>query len=139
MSITIQHYLKDMKECPVCRDHGSEKMEETVVMSREDNCLIYNSIWFNEDPYDNADILLLQKLRASISEVKVLEYYYRSNLIVKHIKILADRNQVDFWQYYYKKYVFDIVQLLKVNDTTNACDKIFKMLNELEAEHGEIL
>ena len=139
MSITIEHYLKDMKECPVCHDHGSEKMKDTVVLSREDNCLIYNSIWFNEDPHDNADILLLQKMRASISEVKVLEYYYRSNLIVKHIKILADRNQVDFWQYYYQKYVFDIVQFLKVNDTTTACDKIFKMLDELEAEHGEIL
>jgi hypothetical protein len=141
MGITIEQYLKDREACPVCRDHGADKIEHCVTapLSREDNCIIYNSIWFNEDPHDNADVLLLQKLRASISEAKVLEYYHRSNLIVKHIKILAGKEQADFWPYYYQRFVFDIVQLLKVNDTSTACDKIFKMLDELEAEHGEIL
>ena len=141
MGITIEQYLKDREACPVCRDHGAEKIQHCVTapLSREDNCVIYNSIWFNKDPHDNADVLLLQNLRASISEAKVLEYYYRSDSIVKHVKILAGKNQADFWQYYYERFVQEIVQLLKAGDNLTACDKIFKMLDELEAEHGEIL
>lgn len=142
MGITIEQYLQDRQACPVCRDHGPDKIEHcvTAALSREDNCLIYNSIWFNKDPYDNADILLLQNLRASVSEAKVLEYYYRSDPIVKHIKILADHNQIEFWEYYYQKYVHEIVQLLKAGDNSTAGDKIFKMLEELEAEwHGSVL
>jgi len=108
-------------------------------LSREDNCLIYNAILYNTDPYDNADVLLLQNLRSSNSERKVLEYYYRSDPIVKHIKILAGHDQNKFWQYYYEKYVYEIVQLLKAGDTSTASDKIFKMLDELEAEHGSVL
>jgi len=140
MGITIEQYLKDREACPVCDTHGDTAERcVTALLSREDNCLIYNAILYNTDPYDNADVLLLQNLRSSNSERKVLEYYYRSDPIVKHIKILAGHDQNKFWQYYYEKYVYEIVQLLKAGDTSTASDKIFKMLDELEAEHGSVL
>jgi hypothetical protein len=140
MGITIEQYLKDREACPVCDTHGDTAERcVTALLSREDTCLFYNSIRYNKDLHDNADILLLQNLRSSISERKVLEYYYRSDPIVKHIKILAGHDQNKFWQYYYQKYVYEIVQLLKAGDPSTAGDKIFKMLDELEAEHGSVL
>ena len=85
------------------------------------------------------DVLVLQTLRANMSERKVLEYYYRSDPIVKHIKILANEDQTKFWNYYYQKYVGEIIQLCKAEDYKTAAEKLFVMLDELEAEHGTVL
>jgi hypothetical protein len=139
MGITIEQYLKDRESCPVCRDHGEEERCVTALLSREDNCLIYNSVLFNDNPYDNMDVLVLQTLRANMSERKVLEYYYRSDPIVKHIKILAGEEQNKFWNQYHQKYVGEIIHLCKAEDYKTATEKLFVMLDEIEAEHGSRL
>lgn len=136
MGITIEEYLKGREACPVCRDHGEEERCVTALLSREDNCLVYNSVMFNDNPYDNEEVRYLQTLRTKMSERKVLEYYYRSDPIVKHIKILANEDQNKFWNEYYDKYVYEIVQLCKAQDYKTAAEKLFVMLDDLESQHG---
>jgi len=141
MGITVEQYLKDREACPVCRDHGDTAERcVTALLSREDNCIIYNCIFFNGNPYDNDDIRHLQNLRSAQAERIMLAYYYRSDPIVKHIKILTGHDQYMFWEMYYHKYVHGIINFARNKDSENALKCITKMLDELEAEwHGSIL
>jgi hypothetical protein len=131
MGISLEEYLKNRESCEVCDANGDTDHCRTTMLSRADNCLIYNSILYNDDPYDDADILLLQKLRSEIKEEKIIEYYVRSQPLVKHAKYSFSQS---FWASNYKRFVANIVIALKSNDTASAVSDIFEMLQTLEQE-----
>ena len=131
MGISLEEYLKNRESCEVCDAIGDTDHCRTTMLSRADNCLIYNSILYNDDPYDDADILLLQNLRSEIKEEKIIEYYVRSQPLVKHAKYSFSQS---FWASNYKRFVANIVIALKSNDTASAVSDIFEMLQTLEQE-----
>lgn len=131
MGISLEEYLKNRESCEVCDANGDTDHCRTTMLSRADNCLIYNSILYNDDPYDDADILLLQKLRSELKEEKIIEYYVRSQPLVKHAKYSFSQS---FWTSNYKRFVANIVIALKSNDTASAVSNIFEMLQTLEQE-----
>jgi len=131
MGISLEEYLRNRESCSVCDSNGNTDHCRTTMLSRVDNCLIYNSILFNDDPHDDEDVLLLQNLRAELREEKILEYYIRSERLVKHAKYVFDQA---FWPMLYKKFVGQIVGNLKANDTELAITNIYKMLDSLEQD-----
>lgn len=131
MGISLEEYLRNRESCSVCDANGDTDHCKTTMLSRVDNCLIYNSILLNDDPYDDADVLLLQNLRAAMKEEKIIEYYIRSEKLVKHAKYVFDQS---FWSLLYRKFVGQIIANLKINDKQAAISNIFKMLENLEQE-----
>lgn len=137
MGITVEEYLKDRQACSVCEDEGNVEHCVTHMLSRPDNCMMYNSINYNGNPKDDADVLLLQNLRATPGgERKVLEYYLRAEPIVRKIKGIHGEDTV-IWNMYYRKYVSGIIESLRVGDSQSAMDKVFAMLDDLEAKETE--
>jgi hypothetical protein len=131
MGISLEEYLRNRESCSVCDTNGNTDHCRTTMLSRVDNCLIYNSILFNDDPYDDGDVILLQNLRNALKEEKILEYYIRSERLVKHAKYVFDQA---FWPVLYKKFVGQIVSNLKASDTESAISNIYKMLDSLEQD-----
>jgi hypothetical protein len=132
MGITVEEYLADRKPCSTCMTEGNVEYCVTHMLSRADNCMIYNSINFNKNPKDDADVALLQNLRATPgAEQVVLDYYLRSEPIVKRIK--AEHGEdVEVWDQYYQQYVKSIIDSLKAGDNDSAISKIFLMISALE-------
>jgi hypothetical protein len=131
MGISLEEYLRNRESCPVCDVNGDSDHCRTTMLSRIDNCLIYNSILLNDDPHDDNDVLLLQNLRSDSREEKIIEYYVRSEKLVKHAKFVYDRS---FWVKNYNDFVKGIVVSLKNNDKASAIEGIFTMLDTLEQE-----
>lgn len=131
MGISLEEYLRNRESCPVCDANGHSDHCRTTMLSRIDNCLIYNSILLNDDPHDDYDVLLLQNLRSESREEKIIEYYVRSEKLVKHAKFVYDKS---FWVKNYNDFVKDIVVSLKNNDKASAIEGIFTMLDTLEQE-----
>lgn len=132
MGITVEEYLKNKQACGVCVEAGQEAHCITTMLSRADNCIIYNSIVYNSDPKDNNDVLLLQQLRTAATEAAVLDYYIRAEPVVKQIKKLHGEDPAT-WDKYYAKYVHNIILDLRVGNARSAAIKIFNMVSELEA------
>lgn len=131
MGVTLEEYLANRESCAVCDSNGNTDHCRTTMLSRVDNCLIYNSILFNDDPYDDNDVLLLQNLRSEMKEEKIIDYYIRSERLVKHAKFVHDSS---FWTTIYKRFVADIVLALKADDKLAAIENIQHMLAVLEQE-----
>jgi hypothetical protein len=131
MGVSLEEYLRNRESCEVCDANGDSDHCRTTMLSRADNCLIYNSILFNDDPYDDADVLLLQTLRSELKEEKIIEYYVRSEPLVKHAKYSFSQS---FWSTNYKRFVANIVIALKAGDKNVAIQNIFEMLQTLEQE-----
>ena len=72
-----------------------------------------------------------RRLRSELKEEKILEYYIRSEALVKHAKYAFDQS---FWALNYQRFVAEIVRSLKADDKTSAISNIFKMLEILEQE-----
>ena len=134
MGITIEEYLANRQPCSVCDDEGTQEYCITHMLSRDNNCLFYNAIILNNDPYDNTDVLLLQNLRSNISGEKVLEYYYRSEPLVKLFKS-QHGNDKEFWTGIYDRFIKQILIEIRAARQSQAVTLIFNMLDTLEAEN----
>ena len=131
MGISLEEYLRNRESCEVCDANGDTDHCRTTMLSRTDNCLIYNSILLNDDPHDDNDVLLLQNLRSETKEEKIIEYYIRSERLVKHAKFVHDKS---FWVANYNNFVKSIIVSLKNNDKAAAIEGIFTMLETLEQD-----
>lgn len=131
MGITLEEYLRNRESCAVCDANGDTDHCRTTMLSRVDNCLIYNSILFNDDPHDDDDVLLLQNFRNDLREDKIIEYYVRSERLVKHAKYNFDKS---IWPLLFKAHVAKIIADLKSGDKEGSISGIFRMLETLEQD-----
>lgn len=134
MGITIEEYLAQREPCAVCDSEGHTDYCVTHMLSRYDNCLFYNGVINNDNNYDDADVSLLQNLRASVSGQRVLEYYMRSEPLVRRVKSLHGNDRV-FWSGIYSRFIAGIIQSLRDGNGSQADSRIFDMLDTLEAEN----
>ena len=153
MGISVEQYLHDRQACAKCKEHGDEEHCVSTLLSREDNCIFYNAIlayhlparsrdaaFTPEEGNANAqtDFVLLQALRDSIYEDKMVEYYIRSERIVTQIKGIH-RNDQTIWRGYYERYVRDILNSLRNNNKSEAIVKTAEMLEALEYTNGRVI
>ncbi len=153
MGISVEQYLHDRQACAQCREHGDEEHCVSTLLSREDNCIFYNAIlayhlparsrdaaFTPEEGNVNAqrDFVLLQALRDSVYEDKMVEYYVYSERIVTQIKGIHKNDQT-IWRGYYERYVRNILNALRDNDKSEALVKINQMLEELVNTNGRVI
>jgi hypothetical protein len=104
------------------------------MLSRPDNCLIYNAVNYSGNVKKTDDMRMLQNLRATPgAENTVLDYYMRSEPLVKKIKSKHGESAV-IWNQYYKQYVQSIIQSLREDSQQQAHDRIMAMLVDLESQ-----
>ena len=153
MGISVEQYLHDRQACAQCREHGDEEHCVSTLLSREDNCIFYNAILAYHLPARSpdaaftpeegnvnaqADFVLLQALRDSIYEDKMVEYYVRSERIVTQIKGIH-RNDQTVWRGYYERYVRAILNSLRNDNQSEAIVKTAEMLEALEYTNGRVI
>jgi hypothetical protein len=135
MGITVEEYLKERKACAACESTDDEQYCVTHMLSRPDNCLIYNAVNYSGNVKKTDDMRMLQNLRASPgAENTVLDYYMRSEPLVKKIKGVYGENHLT-WQQYYQQYVQGIIQSLSKDNQQQAHDRIMAMLVNLESQN----
>jgi len=153
MGISVEEYLHNRQACAKCQEHGDEEHCVSTLLSREDNCIFYNSILayhlpsrtkttpFTPDE-DNAaaqaDFALLQAYREYINEDKMVEYYVRAEKIVTQIRGIH-HNDRSIWKGYYERYVRDILDALRNNNKSTAVVKTVEMLEALEYTNGRVI
>jgi hypothetical protein len=133
MGVTVAEYLKDRQACEVCAGTDDQHHCVTHMLSRPDNCLIYNAVNYNGKTKNLSDMRLLQNLRATPgAENIVLDYYLRSEPLVKKIKSVHGESTV-IWDMYHSTYVEGILTSLRNGNNQQAYDQILKMVVDLES------
>ena len=153
MGISVEEYLHNRQACAKCQEHGDEEHCVSTLLSREDNCIFYNSILayhlpsrtkttpFTPDENNasaQADFALLQAFREYINEDKMVEYYIRAEKIVTQIRGIH-QNDRSIWKGYYERYVIDILNSLRNNNKSAAVVKTVEMLEALEYTNGRVI
>ena len=153
MGISVEQYLHDRQACAQCREHGDEEHCVSTLLSREDNCIFYNAILayhlptrsknaaFTPDEGNvnaQTDFVLLQGLRDSVYEDKMVEYYVRAERIVTQIKGIHKNDQT-IWRGYYERYVRNILNSLRNSNKSEAIIKTAEMLEALEYTNGRVI
>ena len=153
MGISVEEYLHNRQACAQCQEHGDEEHCVSTLLSREDNCIFYNSILayhlptrtkttpFTPDEGNaaaQADFALLQAFREYINEDKMVEYYVRAEKIVTQIRGIH-HNDRSIWKGYYERYVRDILDALRNNNKSTAVVKTVEMLEALEYTNGRVI
>lgn len=103
--------------------------------SNFDNCIFHSAIQKNEWPYDDGDVLYLERYIVQGLQSAVEEYYYRSERIIAKIRELDLDNQ-ETWNDIDKKHVKGIIDCIKNNNYVDVIDKIREMLENLEQKYG---
>jgi len=153
MGISVEQYLHDRQACAQCKEHGDEEHCVSTLLSREDNCIFYNAIlayhlpvrskdaaFTPDEGNSNAqkDFVLLQELRGSVYEDKMVEYYVRSERIVTQIKGIHKNDQT-IWRGYYDRYVRNILNSLRNGNKSEGIVKTAEMLEALEYTNGRVI
>jgi hypothetical protein len=153
MGISVEEYLHNRQACAQCQEHGDEEHCVTTLLSREDNCIFYNSVLayhlptrtkttpFTPDENNaaaQADFVLLQAFREYINEDKMVEYYVQAEKIVTQIRGIH-QNDRSIWKGYYERYVRDILDSLRNNDKSAAVVKTVEMLEALQYTNGRVI
>lgn len=134
MGISVQEFLAGREPCEVCDANGDQEHCISELLSRQDSCILYNSIELNQDNQTLNDTVLLQELRYLADPRKVLDYYIRATAITSDIN--SRRNRIDIWNTIYENYVVKILHQVRAREREIAFDKIMAMVEELEQEYG---
>ena len=131
MGISLEEYLKNREACEHCDATGDQEHCITTLLSREDNCVFYNALTKNGDPYDDGDVVVLQDFRSVIPEAQVLNYYIRASKIVQAVNA-EPGDHTDLWMDITRTYVYPILDLVRAESYESAYASILTMLTELE-------
>ena len=107
-----------------------------IVTSTFDNCILYNALLKNSDPYDDDEVRYLRQLQGA-DQQSVGEYYRRSEHIIEAMREQgADNDSV--WDQIDRSYVDGIIKKLKVRNFSTLFSDILHMIEQLELQYGVI-
>jgi len=131
MGISVAEYFASKEACPDCDSKGDQEHCVTTLLSRPDNCLIYNALVYRREGLNPADSQTMQKMRSTLPEAMVVDYYVRAEQIMK---ILRQEHEYDpdFWSSIYQDYVIAILTELKIGNGDGALTRMLRMLEEFE-------
>jgi hypothetical protein len=156
MGISVEEYLAKKQACQDCITHGNEDHCVTTLLSREDNCLVYNMVWayhipnrakhmsFTPDERNRmsaaavAEAQLFISMRAKLKESIVVEYYTRAENLVKMIKGIH-QNDRSIWSGYYTRFMPKILEHLRAGRDADAMAEIWIMIDTLEYTNGRVI
>lgn len=101
------------------------------LLSDMSNCIFYNALSKYGEPRRLNDIELLKNFRSANDQHTVVTYYQRAKPIVQKL----NSKQVDqglLWMNIATKFVYPILEDLRISNLDLARSKLFAMLNELE-------
>jgi hypothetical protein len=133
MGISIQEFLSGRVACPVCDASGDQEHCITALLSREDSCILFNSMFHNQNARTDSDTKLLQEIRATTDPKVVLDYYIRSEQVTQRINAREDR--VDVWNRVYKTYIPNMLVKVRAGKKEDAVKTIDGMLREIEKKY----
>ena len=134
MGISIQEFLAGREPCDVCDSAGNQQHCISELLSRQDSCILFNAIEQNQSEHTANDTALLQELRYVSDPSTVLDYYVRSERIVKDIN--SRPNTKDIWKFVHDYYVLPILKLIRDRDRKAALDEILRVVGILENDYG---
>ena len=107
-----------------------------IVTSTFDNCILYNALLKNSDPYDDDEVRYLRQLQGA-DQQSVGEYYRRSEHIIEAMREQgADNDSV--WDQIDRSYVDGIIKKLKDRNFSTLFSDILHMIEQLELQYGVI-
>jgi hypothetical protein len=133
MGISIQEFLEGRVACPVCDAKGDQQHCITALLSRADSCILFNSMFHNQNSRTDSDTKLLQQIRATTDPKIVLDYYIRSEQVTKRINDREDC--VDVWNRIYKTYIPNMLVKVRAGKKEDAIKTIDGMLREIEKKY----
>ena len=109
---------------------------EPEYVSDFDNCIFYNAIMKNSNPYDDEEISDLKNLH-DLPNVMLDEYYGRSKKIIsKMIELGIDTNST--WDEIDRVYLSDIRQQVRDDKRQSLVENIRNVLITLESKYGVV-
>jgi hypothetical protein len=133
MGISIQEFLAGREPCPVCETEGDQQHCITALLSREDSCILYNSMSYNQNIHTHSDTTLLQAIRATTDPTVVLDYYVRSEQVTQRINARTDKIAV--WNWVYQTYIPNMLVKVRAGQKEHAIKAIDDMLCEIEKKY----
>tara|TARA_B100000965_G_C19574638_1_gene750750 strand:+ start:465 stop:812 length:348 start_codon:yes stop_codon:yes gene_type:complete len=109
---------------------------EPEYVSDFDNCIFYNAIMKNSNPYDDEEISDLKNLH-DLPNVMLDEYYGRSKKIISKMKELGvDTNPS--WDEIDVVYLTEIRRKVRDDERHDLVDDIRNVLTTLESKYGVV-
>jgi len=104
-------------------------------LSTPDNCIFYNAILNNSDPYDDYDMRYLIQLQG-IDLQSISEYYTRSEAIIAKMRELGvDKTEV--WDEIDRLYIDKIIEEIKEGRIKQLFSNLIRnVLEQLELKYG---
>lgn len=138
MGISVEEYFARKKACLDCVEHNNEEHCVTHLLSREENCLIYNIIRMGVGEYTNEQRASIRNLRDSLTEESLVDYYVRSENIISGIglleKFLLDKQ--DFLIRINYLFVKDMIDEIENKNKEKLAIMVENMLSSLEKEYN---
>lgn len=138
MGITVEEYFARKKACSHCVEHDTEEHCVTTLLSRAENCLIYNIIRSGIGEYTTEERQAARELRNSLSEEDLINYYVRSENIISGIDLLNKffLDKHDFLTRINYLYVRKMIKELSKSNKENLTEMVENMLDSLEKEYN---
>lgn len=138
MGLTVEEYFKQKEACPHCVENHNEDHCVTTLLSRAENCFVYNIVGYKIGEYTQEDINLLKNLRSILPEQIIVDYYVRCDRLITKMNLLkkpfyeqyAIYNRINY------NYIRKIVIALRNNQTDRAIRRMQFMLSSLEKENN---
>ncbi len=126
---------KNYPDGPTREEISNDPTNWPVVTSNFDNCILFNAVLKNNDPYDDQEVRYLRQLQG-VDLQSVTEYYSRSEVIIAKMRELGVDNN-DTWNEIDRLYIDSIIEKLKGLSTFKFSD-IRNVLEQLELKYGVV-
>lgn len=138
MGITVEEYFARKKACSNCVEHDNEEHCVTHLLSRLENCLIYNIIKIGIGEYTEDQRKAARELRNTLSEESLVDYYVRSENIITGIGLLEKNifEKQNFLTRINYLYVQGMIKQIKDNNKEELTNIVENMLSSLEQEYN---
>lgn len=138
MGITVEEYFAQKEACPHCAEHGNEEHCVTTLLSRQENCFVYNITHYGIGDYTNEQLELLREFRNNSTEEDNVDYYVRCDKLITKMEILSKpyHEQISIYSGINYRYIRNVVSALANNKKEDAKHLINNMLNILEKENN---
>jgi hypothetical protein len=135
MGMTVAEYFAQKRACGHCEDHGTEDYCETTLLSRDENCIMYN-VYDHLDGITREGIAALQAMRETQTEERRVDYYVRCEKIIMAVGMqkMTPARRNDMLTYFNELYVKDIVAACLAKEYVKANDLVEHMLVSLERD-----
>ena len=138
MGLTVEEYFAQKEACTHCVEHGNEEHCVTTLLSRKENCFVYNITHYGIGEYNEKQLELLREFRNNSTEEDNVDYYVRCDKLISKMGILEKpyHEQISIYSGINYRYIREVVFALTDNEKEKAKHIINTMLKVLETENN---